>query len=45
MRTVGTGHVVTWDSASVSYDPDVEGDDNGKNLKFGWSCRNHTDVK
>ena len=44
MRTVGAGHVTTWDSASVSRDPDIK-DDDGSGLKFAWYCRSPTDTK
>ena len=44
MRTVGAGQIATWDSASMSYDPDVENDD-GTGLKFTWFCKNHTETK
>ncbi|XP_076819587.1 uncharacterized protein LOC143465242 isoform X4 [Clavelina lepadiformis] len=44
MRTVGARQIVTWDSSSVSYDPDVEGE-NRRGLKFTWFCRNYTDDK
>ncbi|XP_078495959.1 uncharacterized protein LOC100175984 [Ciona intestinalis] len=42
MRTVGAKRVVTWDSLSESYDPDVLGEERNR-LEFTWFCKNYTD--